>query len=93
VDVLQSAVHHKLSVPSDFIAEVLEATFRTRSSEEASAVNAVRYDLQQLLKALQQDDSFDRIRRAGIEWGLLPVLDRETSDVEPSTIVRVVQLL
>jgi hypothetical protein len=91
VDVLHSAVHDKLPVPSDFIAEVLEATFRTKSSEEAGAINAVRYDLQQLVKALQQDDSFDRMRLAGIEWGLFPVLDRETSEVKPTTIVSVVE--
>jgi hypothetical protein len=91
VDALHSAVHDKLSVPSNFIAEVLEATFRTRSLEGSGDVNSfVFYSIQQLVKALQQDSSFDRLRLAGIEWGLLPVLDRKTSEVEPSTIVSVV---
>jgi hypothetical protein len=90
VDVLRLAVQKKLQIPSDFIAEVLEATFRTNSSEEGSD-DAVLYGLEQLLKVLQQDNSFERMRLAGIEWGLLPVLDRETSEVEPSTIVSVVE--
>jgi hypothetical protein len=90
VNVLCPAVHDKLPVPSAFIADVLEATFGTRSSEGLGALNAVWYGLQQLVKALQQDASFDRVRLAGIEWGLLPILDRKSSKVEPSTIVSVV---
>src|SRR5262249_54150478 len=90
-DVLHPALHDKLPLPSDLIAQVLEATFRIPSSEGAGDVNAIRYDLQQLVKALQQDNSFDRMRLAGIEWGLLPVLDRETSEVEPCTLVSMVE--
>jgi hypothetical protein len=90
-DVMHSALHDKLPLPSDLIAEILEATFRTSSSEGAREVNAVSYGLQQLVKALQQDNSFDRMRLAGIEWGLLPLLDRETSEVKPRTLVSVVE--
>jgi hypothetical protein len=90
-DILHSALHEKLPLPSDLIAQVLEATCRISTLEGTEDVNAVRYDLQQLVKALQQDKSFDRMRLAGIEWGLLPVLDRETSEVEASTLVSVVE--
>jgi hypothetical protein len=90
-EVLHSALHDKFPLPPDLIAQVLEATYSTASGEGAGYVNVVRYNLQQLVKALQQDNSFDRRRLAAIEWGLLPVLDRETSEVGPCTLVSVVE--
>jgi hypothetical protein len=90
LDVLYSAVHDRLPTTSDLIAEVLEATSGTKSSEGDTGINDVLYDLQQLVKTLQEDTSFDRTRLAGIEWGLLPALDRETSEVKPSTLVSAV---
>ncbi len=90
VDVLHMAAFQKLELPSTLVAEVLEATYTVESSGDLAAARGIHYDVQQLIKRLQQDESFDRGRLAVIEWGLLPFLDRETSEVGPDTLVRAV---
>jgi hypothetical protein len=40
-----------------------------------------------LVKQLQKDESFDRVRLARIEWGFLPFLDREISEIGPDTLL------
>jgi hypothetical protein len=91
VGVLQAAIHDRIPVASELIAEVLEATFKTESQEAVSAVNTARYGLQQLVGLLQRDGSVEPVRLAGIEWALLPVLDPETSEVQPATIIGLVE--
>src|SRR5262249_11243250 len=91
VDMLHSSVFQKIALPSGLIAEVLEATYKRENTESLSAAGNAQYEIQQLIKALQQDETFDRGRMIAIEWGLLPLLDRETSDVGPVTLMQEVE--
>jgi hypothetical protein len=88
---LRAAMFQKVAVPGDLIAEVLEATFTEKNAEDQSAVQNSAYEIQQLVKALQEDTAFDRTQLARIEWGLLPLLDKEWSDARPATLVREVE--
>jgi hypothetical protein len=89
--VLHSAMFHKVVVPRDLIVEVLEATFMSEHTEDQSVVQHSGYEIQQLVKALQEDAAIDRTRLARIEWGLLPLLDKEWSEARPTTLVSEVE--
>lgn len=91
VNVLCSASFREVALPSNLIAESLEATFTAESSDDIAAARGVQYEVQQLIKSLQHDKEFDRARLARIEWGLLPLLDRDSSAVGPDTLVREVE--
>ncbi|MHC5537851.1 5'-methylthioadenosine/S-adenosylhomocysteine nucleosidase family protein [Singulisphaera rosea] len=82
-----SATHHGISLPSDFVAVLLEATLEAKGIEEGTSVNSCQYALQEFVKALQEDGSFDRGRLVRIEWGLLPVLDKRLSKVRATTLI------
>jgi hypothetical protein len=88
VEVLHAAMFHKAPLPSDLIANVLEATFTGEPKDDPSIMQHTSYAIQQLVKALQQDPGLDRTRLARIEWGLLPLLDKEWSDARPATLVQ-----
>jgi hypothetical protein len=89
--VLHAGSFEKLALPSDLIVAVLEATFTGEHPEDQAAVQNSAYELQELVKALQEDTTFDRTRLARIEWGLLPLLDKEWSDARPVTLLQEVE--
>lgn len=91
INVLQMAISENQAFPSTLVAEVLEATFTVESSDDITSAAAANYAVQQLIKHLQQDETFDRGRLAGIEWWLLPFLDRHTSEVGPDTLVQAIE--
>lgn len=91
IDVLHVAISQNQLLPSNLVAEVLEATFTVESLEEITAAGGINYVVQQLIKRLQQDKSFERGRLAVIEWWLLPFLDRQTSEVGPDTLIQAVE--
>lgn len=70
--------------PSDLIAEVLEAGLFQNASEE---MRDIGYDVQQLIRCLQADATFDRQRLARLEWGYLPYLERSYSKTGPDTLI------
>jgi hypothetical protein len=90
IRVLFSARHEKLALPSDLIAEILEAAFSPQNSDMPDRSGHVHYSVQQLVKLLQEDTSFDRFRLASIEWGLLAFLDPEFNEVGPDTLFSVI---
>ncbi len=86
-----SASSNKLQLPSGLIADVLEGTLDLQISDERSLAGDIHYSVQQLVKSLQDDEAFDRVRLARIEWGFLPLLDRNFSEVGPDTLVSAIQ--
>jgi hypothetical protein len=90
IDVLHAAQFDKLALPSELLAEVLESAFTVDSSNDLAAARNIQYDVQQLIKHLQNDKGFDRTRLARIEWAFLELLDRESSDVGPDTLIQAV---
>jgi hypothetical protein len=91
ITVLQSALDDKSAVSSDLVAEVLEAGINPNNSESPDRSGHLQYSVQQLVKFLQQDKNFDRVRLARIEWGFLPLLDPEFSQVGPDTLVTAIE--
>jgi hypothetical protein len=90
IDVLHySASTNKLELPGPFVGEVLEKALGNLGSERSMAGN-FSYAAQQLIKYLQEDGEFDRIRLARIEWGYLPLLDTDFGEVGPKTLVEAV---
>lgn len=86
IDVLHSALLRKAVLPSVLVAEVLESAVALRDSEASGEASDIEYAIQQLVKALQDNKEFDQSRLARIEWGLLPVLEPEFSEVQPTTL-------
>jgi hypothetical protein len=84
---LFGAVAQQVALPREFTGDVLEAMFKVARSEDLAPGHHIEYEVQQLVRSLQQDANFDRTRLAGIEWGLLPFLDSETSEAGPDTLV------
>lgn len=91
IEVVESALRDKLAPPADLIADALECALTPDSVEAGADSNVVDYSVQQLIKALQEDNSFDRSRLARLEWGFLPFLDPEFSEVVPDTLVRAIE--
>jgi hypothetical protein len=87
IDVLYSALHRNVQFGTELIADVLESALFNTSSEPPNESQNIGYEIQQLIKALQKLESFDRLRLARIEWGFLPLLQRETSNTTPDTLV------
>lgn len=90
IDVLHGASHRDVHIPTNLKAHVLESALFTQSSEETDERRNLEYAIQQLILALQTDTSFDRARLARIEWGFLPLLQREYSKATPDTLVKVI---
>jgi hypothetical protein len=90
VDVLHLGLFQKLAPPTDFVADVLEAALSPENSEDPSKMRNVAHGTQKLIQYLQQDEDFDRVRLARIEWGFLPLLDKDFSEVGPDTLVRII---
>lgn len=78
------------TIPSDLIADVLDHPIQVNDSEEAAISGEVQYAVQQLVKSLQEDGSFNRARLARIEWKFLPFLDPQFSDSRPNTLVEAI---
>jgi hypothetical protein len=91
IDLLQLAVHYKVVLPSDLIAEVLEMGSSTRNTETPDRQNNLQYCVQQLVKVLQKESAFDRLRLMRIEWGYLSWLDPQYSETTPETLVSFVE--
>jgi hypothetical protein len=72
------------------IGEVLERTLCLPNPEEPRVAGDVHHSVQRLVKCLQNDPTFDRDRLARIEWGFLPLLDPEFSEVGPDTLVKAI---
>jgi hypothetical protein len=89
-DVAQVAAARGVALPSDLIADVLEAIYTRPCLEQPNYTSGFGYHVRQLVDTLQRDVSFDRFRLAGIEWGLLPFLGQE-HDVGPSTLVAAIE--
>lgn len=87
IEVIESALRDKLAPPADLIADALECALTADNVEAGADSNVVDYSVQQIFKALQEDNSFDRSRLARLEWGFLPFLDPEFSEVGPDTLV------
>jgi hypothetical protein len=91
IDLLQLAVHCKVALPSDLIAEVLEMGSSTRNTETPDRQNNLQYCVQKLVKLLQNDTAFDRLRLMRIEWGYLSMLDPQYSQTTPDTLVSLIE--
>jgi len=91
IDLLQLAVHYKVMPPSDLIAEVLEMGSSPRNTETPDRQNGPQYSVQQLVKILQKDTAFERLRLVRIEWLYLSMLDPEYSETGPETLVAVIE--
>ena len=72
------------------MAETLENSLKALGSHESTVGGDIEYSVQQLVKLLQMDKEFERVRLARIEWGFLPLLDPEFSRVGPDTLVGVI---
>ena len=70
-------------IPNDLVAIALHGILFKESTEE---VIDIAYEVQQLVSALQNDQSFSKIELARIEWGLLPLLQGPTSSVGPKSL-------
>jgi hypothetical protein len=88
IDLTYSALSQKVAIPSDQLAEVLEAALEVKSAEDPAQMHNVRYDTQRLIKVLQEDPSFDKLRLARIEWGFLSLLQGQSTDVRPDVLMR-----
>jgi hypothetical protein len=80
-------LHHEVDMPSDLIAEVLEAGLSQNASEE---IGDRAYVIQKLIGRLQADLNFDRPQLARFEFGYLPFLERSYSKTGPDTLVAAV---
>lgn len=60
-------------LPSELIAEALEATLRTLSSEDP-VQGDFAHDVAVLLNALEAAEGFDENRLASLEWAFLPII-------------------
>jgi hypothetical protein len=80
--------HRDVELPSELIAEALEAGISIESAEEMGDVG---YDIQQLIGKLQADKSYDRKHLARLEWGYLRFLERSYSNTGPDTLEEAVK--
>ena len=87
IDFLSMAIHFKVHLPSDLIADVVEMASSDRNTEAPDKQNGPSYSVQQLIKILQQDSGFDRLRLARIEWAYLSILEPEYSQTHPDTLM------
>jgi hypothetical protein len=91
IELLQSAVHYKVALRSELIAEILEMGSSLRNTEPPDRQNGPEYSVQQLVKILQKDTAFDRLRLVRIEWGYLSLLDPEHSETGPEALVDLIE--
>lgn len=90
VDVLRSGLSQEITPPPDLVADILEAARSQKNTEDPNTTRDVARDTQKLIEYLQQVDGFNRERLARIEWGFLPILDREFCEVGPDTLVEMI---
>ncbi len=90
IDMLSQAHLHRVALPSELLAVVLERALQSSAASNAGVLGDIHYSIQQLVRLLQSDQSFDQIRLARIEWAYLPVLEPEFSEAGPSTLVKMV---
>jgi hypothetical protein len=90
VDIAQVAEARGVALPSEFIADVLEAFCTRPCAEQANNSYDFGFRVRRLVQALQRDTSLDRSRLASIDWRLLPFLDAD-HDIGPSTLVSAIE--
>jgi hypothetical protein len=91
VQLLHFAVSDDVAVPSELIADVLEAGLKAESEEQPDRSGQFMYAVQSLVKRLQGDAGFDRSRLAWLEWQLLAVLDARHGGVGPVTLTSAIE--
>jgi hypothetical protein len=93
INLLHAASYDNIALPSSLVAEVLEAAASDPNSEAPEAGGDLHYPVQQMFKKLQEDEGFDRMRLAQLEWKYLPLLDPEFSEVGPKTLLAAIQIV
>jgi hypothetical protein len=91
IDFLCIAMHYKVALSSDLIADVLNMASSERNTELPDKQNSPAYDVQQLINRLQQDVAFDRLRLARIEWAYLSMLEPDYSQTRPDTLIGIIE--
>lgn len=89
IRLLRSPLVRQVDVSSDLIGYVLEAGLKQKN-DDADSVSQLVHEVSELIKSLQEDESFDRTRLALIEWGYLPLLDNRITGVGPDTLTQAV---
>jgi hypothetical protein len=90
IAIVQSAAYQKTMMPSDVVAKVLEFAGGEQNADEQEKGGGSQHSGQELIKRLQEDAAFDRVRLMRIEWKYLAWLDPMYSETRPVTLEEMV---